>query len=245
MKNEETMKESIQKKIADSRRVYRFIFFYILRELWKKYKHNMSDLYMLLFDYNSDDNEDENDGKRTDDDDKNRHNKTLYDKIMRLEGIGNAFQNRTERISDITGIAQQYFLGDEFLPNPVSREDWIRFIGLRLQWQQDKARQKPLNKTVKKPEELKEAEKKIKEALACKTGLAKLPTFQNLRYFAENGCKADITFEDSLANLEMMIRQCGRYTLEHMTDERLSTHRDVVAEYLHRVEALLTLRHWK
>ena len=105
----------------------------------------MSDLYMLLFDYNSDDNEDENDGKRTDDDDKNRHNKTLYDKIMRLEGIGNAFQNRTERISDITGIAQQYFLGDEFLPNPVSREDWIRFIGLRLQWQQDKARQKPLN----------------------------------------------------------------------------------------------------
>ena len=245
MKNEETMKESIQKKIADSKRVYRFIFFYILRELWKQYNHKMSELYMLLFDYNSDDNEDENEGKRTDDDDKNRHNKTLYDKIMRLEGIGNAFQNRTERISDITGIAQQYFLGDEFLPNPVSREDWIRFIGLRLQWQQDKAPQKPLNKTVKKPEELKETEKKIKEALACNTGLEKLSAYQDIRYIAEYACKPVKAFEDSLANLEMMIRQCGRYTLEHMTDERLSTHRDVVAEYLHRVEALLTLRHWK
>ena len=159
MKNEEVVKESVKEKIADSKRVYRFIFFYILRELWKKYKHNMSELYMLLFDYDSydnedengdsDDNEGENDGKRTDedDDDKKRHNKTLYDKIMCLEKIGNALRERRKHISDITGIAQKYFLGDEFLYNPVSKKDWIRFIELRLQWQQDKARQKPLNKT--------------------------------------------------------------------------------------------------
>ena len=241
MKNEEVMKESIQEKIADSKRVYRFIFFYILRELWKQYNHKMSELYMLLFDYDSYDNEDENDGKRTDEDDKNRHNKTLYDKIMRLEKIGNALQKRQTHIYDVTGIPRIYFLGGDILPNPVSKAEWIHFIELRLQWQQDKAGQKSLTK----PLELKEAERKIKEALACKTGLEKLPTFQNLRYFAENGCRADIMFESSLANLETMIKQCGRYTLEHMTDERLSTHRDVVAEYLHRVEALLTLRHWK
>ena len=243
MKNEEVMKESIQEKIADSKRVYRFIFFYILRELWKKYNRKMSELYMLLFDDESDDN---NDDYSDEDEYKiayNSHNKTLYDKIMRLERIGDALHKRQSHIYDVTGIPRIYFLGGDILPNPVSKAEWIRFIELRLRWQQDKAGQKSLK--VPKPLEVKEAEKKIKEALVCNSELEKLPTFQNVRYFAEHGCSPNITLESGLANLETMIKQCGRYTLENVTEERLSAHRDVVAEYLHRVEALLTLKHWK
>jgi len=239
MKNEETMKESIQEKIADSKRVYRFIFFYILRELWKKYNRKMSELYMLLFDDESDDYSDEDEYKIA----YNSHNKTLYDKIMRLERIGDALHKRQSHIYDVTGIPRIYFLGGDILPSPVSKAEWIRFIELRLRWQQDKAEQKSLK--VPKPLEVKEAEKKIKEALVCNSELEKLPTFQNVRYFAEHGCSPNITLESSLANLETAIKQCGRYTLENVTEERLSTHRDVVAEYLHRVEALLTLKHWK
>lgn len=102
--------------MEDIKRYYnnRFILFYTLKWLWKKYKHPVSELYKTVFDSTGKGN-----------------NRSLYDKVLK-DKYSPLSSDRVKRLEEITGIDQKYFIGEQTIPcSAFIIEEWDKYISLR------------------------------------------------------------------------------------------------------------------
>lgn len=197
-----------------------FIMFYTLRHLWKLNEHMVEELYKILFP-----------SKRT-----GKGNKTLYDKILRLEKSPSA--SDSTRLAALTGIGEGYFTGHYKLSVAgLTDKDWIEFIQLR---RKKGTRQKDIA--------LIQAESRIKSAIKKAKGdpLSQSETFKRLTYFSEYEHKrADKTLEDLFREIESKIAECKLGDFKQADIELLERHQKAIQAHLYHVAAMITLKSWE
>lgn len=209
--------------------VNRFILFYTLRLLWKENKRETDDLYATLFTSRQ----------------IKGNNKTLYDRILRLDDTVNLFP-QTKRLAHVTGVPEKYFLGERQYKVTVSNDPneyatWKLLIDLR---QQRGGGQK------KKSQELKDTEAQIRnwilEASKDENIKQMSEVFSRLVTFAKLGKKrSEYEIDDVFSEIEAGIDKCSRQLLVGASSEQLAVHYAKLMEYVHRVKATQILKDWK
>lgn len=215
-------------RVNDADLVNRFIFFYTLRFLWKENNHPVSELYEKIFP-----------GKQG-----KTGNKTLYDKILRLEDVDLAA--KAKGFCALTDIAEEYFLGIQNYQLPIrgfmdGDTVWKKYIKLRHEWAM---------KREGKSADLLQVEGEIARQIRCACQPQNLNSqrepFKRLVYFAQNGQKRPEKLSVELvAEVEKAVQACMRNSLAQLSVEELDAHYKILLEYAHRVDAMLTIKKWQ
>lgn len=91
--------------ITDEMLLNRFMFFYTLRWLWKRYGHPAPELYSVLV----------------------NGNRTLYSRLLRQELV--CLDDRVKSMSQLTGVSEKHFTGrQQLLIGNLTAYDWEDFF---------------------------------------------------------------------------------------------------------------------
>ena len=171
-------------------------------------------------------------------------NKTLYDRILRLDEDVN-LHPQLKKLTEAVGINEGYFLGDKQYRLKISNTDdeestWKRFIELRTM--RGGGQQK-------KSKELKDVEERVSSwilAVMKDDGRKQPEVLSRLLYFAKYKHKvSEEKIEVLFDRIESEIKQCSRPKLEGASLEQLNSHYAKILEYAQRIKAVQVIKTWK
>lgn len=222
-------------ELTKSELTNRFIFFFIMRTVWKQKNRPVEDLYQKVFP-----------SKRG-----NGGNRTLYTNILNLTPI--YLDSYAKEFTKLTGIPEAYFLGAKNYRLRIGMKDedseWQKLIELQGQWRKSKTSAPEDGKSISKPLQLINQEKKIISQIENASQETELrqqsEQFKKLVHFATFGHKqSEMTAEKLMDEVERAISNCSYQKLSSVDTERLLTHLDCVETYVKRVSALQVLKKW-
>ncbi|GEM_PF-5174592 len=199
----------------------RFINYYIIKWIWLRYDKNVNDLYLTFFP----------------DKDKKKGNRTLYDRILRLDEFD--LQDKVKELPQLTGLHLDYFLGTRALKvEGLLVKDWEYYIQLR---EKDRKKEKSL--------EQEDAKNKIEVALLhlChKNKDNQTQSFKIISEFIKTGNKVDNdTIESKMNKIEKLVGEFTRSGLFSMGLDQLKEYELCIKKHLSEVQATIILRNFK
>jgi hypothetical protein len=217
---------------VDEERIWlenRFKIIFVIKELWKANNRGMDELLQKLFP-----------SKR----DAKKGNRSLYDRVMRLESLKfSDWMNTAEQMGRTVGINDTYFLGASELKISTDTNEsklWKQFISLR---------EKERGHSDAKNPELIQIESKIKSEIlkAAKADelKSKSEAFKRIAFFAEYGEKrAEKSADQLLLEVEKAVGDITYGCLQSSSTDRVKRHYAAIKEYEERIQAVLIIEKW-
>lgn len=205
----------------DIRRFYnnRFVLFYTLKWLWKKYNHPIPELYRTLFDSTGKGN-----------------NRSLYDRVLH-DNHSPLSDDRVKRLEEITGIDKKYFIGEQVIPCAAFViETWDKFISLRK-------KRKGGEKTL----ELLQIESEIIRQLTVAEAEKNVTKdFEKLVYFAKHKRRSpEKSIVSDIQEIEEHMNKLSSDKLAGVEASRLEEYRRALFTHYERIDALCVVNRWK
>lgn len=200
--------------------IHRFIVFYTLRLLWRKYNNAVPELHKLLFEGGN-----------------IKQGRTKFERLLRDDT--DLKPEDATRLGKLVGINQDFFTGRMKLSVPdLSTEVWVQLA--YYYYSHDDST----------PDEVKKLKEKVETAIvaAITNGVSEqADNFGRLAFFAKNRCKlTELMVTNRFSEIEKKIYDL-KYSreLQTISIDRLCEHRDIVRQYLSRIDALCTLKEWE